>query len=32
LLALAWPGRLITLDTRLPVHAMAAGQVEVIKT
>ena len=25
-------GRLITLDTRLPVHAMEAGLVEVIKT
>jgi toxin-antitoxin system PIN domain toxin len=25
-------GRLVTLDTRLPVHAMGAGLVEVIKT
>lgn len=25
-------GRLVTLDTRLPVHALEAGQVEVIKT
>lgn len=25
-------GRLVTLDTRLPVHALKAGQVEVIKT
>ena len=25
-------GRLVTLDTRLPVHALNAGQVEVIKT
>jgi uncharacterized protein len=25
-------GRLVTLDTRLPAHAIEAGQVEVIKT
>ena len=25
-------GRLVTLDTRLPVHALDPGQVEVIKT
>lgn len=25
-------GRLVTLDTRLPVHALEAGQVDVIKT
>ena len=25
-------GRLITLDTRLPIHAMEAGRVEVIRT
>lgn len=25
-------GRLVTLDTRLPVHASESGQVEVIKT
>ena len=25
-------GRLVTLDTRLPVHALEDGQVEVIKT
>ena len=25
-------GRLVTLDTRLPVHALESGLVEVIKT
>jgi predicted nucleic acid-binding protein len=25
-------GRLVTLDTRLPVHALEAGRVEIIKT
>lgn len=25
-------GRLVTLDTRLPVHSMEAGMVKVIKT
>jgi hypothetical protein len=25
-------GRLVTLDTRLPVHSLETGMVEVIKT